>query len=63
MIKVANSQAEGGKMNTYSTTILADLGYGDLTTEGSTVTLTDAEVHELANAVDGMVEEIETARI
>ena len=50
-------------MNTYSTTILADLGYGDLTTEGSTVTLTDAEVHELANAVDGMVEEIETARI
>ena len=50
-------------MKRYSTEILADLGYGDITHEGYKIQLTDAEVISLAESVGGSVEEIETARI
>lgn len=47
----------------YSTIKLADLGYGDVTAQGCTIELTEAEIIALANSVGGTVEEIETARI
>ena len=43
--------------------MLASLGYGDVTAEGEHVWLTDGDVSELAQAVGGSVDEIETARV
>jgi hypothetical protein len=40
---------------------LAEMGYGDLTGEGATVELTDAEIEALAESVGGSVAEIATA--
>ena len=42
---------------------LANMGYGDITTEGETVELTDAEIEALAKAVGGTIEEIKTAEV
>ena len=40
---------------------LAEMGYGDLTGEGATIELTDAEIETLAESVGGTVAEIKTA--
>lgn len=47
----------------YDAAMLASLGYGDVTAEGEHVWLTDGDVSELAQAVGGSVDEIETARV
>ena len=58
-----NNKAEGGKMSSYDTAKLHDLGYGDDGSGRPVVDLTAAEVAALAEAVGGTVEEIESARI
>jgi len=62
-------------MSTYNTTLLAELGFGDITDEGETVEMTDAEVRQLAarvagtaefgedDDVDALVAEIESAQV
>ena len=44
-----------------NTAKLAEMGCGDLTGEGATVELTDAEIETLAESVGGTVAEIKTA--
>ena len=50
-------------MSKYNTQKLADMGYGDVTSDGETVELTESEVATLAASVGGTVDEIETARV
>ena len=45
------------------TAMLADMGYGDITTEGPTLELTDDEIATLAEAVGGTIDEIKTAEV